>query len=88
MKLVNANVDQMPFFVIINNFGIKINAVANVKKLGNKSVCDRGFALNPSNCECECNKSCDFSEYIDYKNCNYRKRLVNELIDECNETID
>ena len=58
------------------------------KELVNKSVCDRGFALNPSNCECECNKSCHFIGYIDSKNCKYRKRLVNELIDECNETID
>ena len=44
--------------------------------------------MNPSNYECECNKSCHFIEYIDSKNCKYRKRLVNELIDECNETID
>ena len=58
------------------------------KELVNKSVCDRGFALNPSNCECECNKSCDFIECIDSKNSKYRKRLVNELIDKCNKTID
>ena len=32
MKRANANVDQMQFFVIINNVGIKINAEANVKK--------------------------------------------------------
>ena len=43
---------------------------------------------NPSNCECEYNKSCDFSEYLDYKNCICKKRLVNKLVDECNETID
>ena len=43
---------------------------------------------NPINCECECNKSCDFSEYLDYKNCICKKRLVNKLVDECKETID
>ena len=32
MKYVNANVDQMQVFVIINNAGIKKNADVNVKK--------------------------------------------------------
>ena len=26
-------------------------------------MCDKGFIWNPSNCECECDKSCDVSEY-------------------------
>ena len=43
------------------------------KKLINKRICDKGFIWNPSNCECECNKNCDFSEYLDYKNCKCRK---------------
>ena len=34
------------------------------------------------------NKSCDFSEYLDYKNCKCKKGLVNKLVEECNETID
>ena len=58
------------------------------KELIDKGICDKGFIWNPSNCECECNKSCDFSEFLDYKNCICKKRLVNELIDECTETID
>ena len=33
------------------------------KQLIDKDVCDNGFVWNPSNCECECYKSCDFSEY-------------------------
>ena len=48
----------------------------------------KGYAWNPSNCECECNKPCDFREYLDYKNCKCRKRLVNKLVEECNETTD
>ena len=28
------------------------------------------------NRKCECDKSCDFGEYLDYENCNCRKRLV------------
>ena len=32
-------------------------------------MCDKGFIWNLSNCECECDKSCDIGEYLDYKNC-------------------
>ena len=34
-----------------------------------------------------CNKSWNFSEYLDYENCKCKKRLVNKLVEECNETI-
>ena len=53
-----------------------------------KGVCDKGYAWNPSNCECECDKSCDFGEYLDYENCKCRKRLVGKLADECDGNID
>ena len=36
--------------------------------LVDKMVGDKGFSWNPSNCECECGKSCDIGEYLDYKN--------------------
>ena len=58
------------------------------KELIDKGVCDKGYAWNPSNCECECDKSCNFGEYLDYENCKCRKRLVNKLVEECNENID
>ena len=35
---------------------------------------DKGFIWNPSNCQCECDKSCDIGEYLDYKNCRCRKK--------------
>ena len=50
-----------------------INAGVNAKKLIDKDVCNIGFVWNPSNCECECYKSYDFSEYLDYKNCKCKK---------------
>ena len=53
-----------------------------------KSVCDKGYTWNPCNCECECNNSCDVGEYLDYENCKCRKRLVDKLVEECNENID
>ena len=51
-------------------------------------MCDKGFIWNPSNCECEYDKSCDIGEYLDYKNCMCRKKIVDKLIEECSENID
>ena len=51
-------------------------------------MCDKGFIWNPSNCECECDKSCDIGEYLDYKNCKCRKRLIDKLVDKRTETIE
>ena len=50
------------------------------KELIDKCVCDKGSIWNPSNCEQECDKSCDVREYLDYKNCKCRKKLVVKLI--------
>ena len=58
------------------------------KELINKGTSDKGFIWNPSNCECECDKTCDIGEYLDYENCKCRKKLVDNLIDECTGTID
>ena len=44
--------------------------------------------MNPSNCECEYDKSCDVGEYLDYSNCNCRKKLVDKLVEEYNKNID
>ena len=43
---------------------------------------------NPSNCKCECDKSWDFGEYLDYENCKCTKRLVDKLIEEYYENIE
>ena len=53
-----------------------------------KGICDKGFIWNPSNCECECDKSCDVGEYLDYENYKCRKRFVNKLVEEYTENID
>ena len=58
------------------------------KELIDKGICNKGYIWNPSNCKCQCDKSCDFSEYLDYENCKCRKRLVDKLIEECNENIE
>ena len=43
---------------------------------------------NPSNCECECDKTYDIREYLDYKNCKCRNKLVDKLVEECSENVD
>ena len=51
-----------------------------------KGVCDKGFIWNPSNCKCECDKSCDIGEYLDFENCKCRKKSVDKLVEEFTET--
>ena len=53
-----------------------------------KGSCDKGFIWNPSNCECECYKSCDVGEYLDSENWKGRKKLVDKVVGECTENID
>ena len=43
------------------------------KELIDKEVCNKGFIWNPSNCECECDKSCNISQHLDYSNCKCKK---------------
>ena len=44
------------------------------KELIGKGICDKGFIWNPSYCQYQCDKNCDFGEYLDYENCKCRKR--------------
>ena len=50
-------------------------------------ICVDAFIWNPSICECECGKSCDVGEYIDYANCKCRERLIDKIVEECSEDI-
>ena len=58
------------------------------KELIDKGVCKKGFIWNPSNCKCKCYKSCNFKEYLDYKNFTCKKRLVYKLVEECTENVE
>ena len=71
----------MKLFVTTNKDGININVDVNNKELIDKEVCDKGFIWNPSNCECECDKSCNISQYLDYSNCKCKKKLIDPLIE-------
>ena len=56
--------------------------------LVDKMVCDKGFSWNPSDCSCECDKSCGIGEYLDYKSCVCKKTLVDKLVEECSSVIE
>ena len=43
------------------------------RELIDKGVCDKGYIWNRSNCECECDKSCNIGEYLDYSSCKCKK---------------
>ena len=58
------------------------------RELTDKGVWDKRFIWNPSNCECECDNSCYVGEYLDYGNCKCRKRLVDNLVEECGENVE
>ena len=49
------------------------------KKLVDKGVSNKWYLFNPSNCDCECDKSFGIGEYLDYLNCNGRKKLIDPL---------
>ena len=64
------------------------NCRCECKELIDKGICDKVFIWNPSDCEYECDKSCDAGEYLDYANCKCRKKLVDKLVEECTKHID
>ena len=63
----------------VKNWLIKVYAIKNMLGI---------LVIVVKNDECQCDKSCDFGEYLDYENCKCRKRLVDKLIEECNENIE
>ena len=58
------------------------------KELIDKGTCDKGSIWNPSNCECEYDKSCAIGDYLEYESCKCWKKLVDKLVAECTENID
>ena len=74
-------------FVITNKGRIMINAGVNVKNWSIMVYAIKDFR-NPSNCECQCDKSCGASEYLDCESCRCRKKLVDRLAEECTENVE
>ena len=46
------------------------------------------FIWNHSTCKCECDKSCDVGENLDYVNCKCKKILIDQVFEECTEDVN
>ena len=60
----------------------------NAKNWLIKVCVNKGFIWNLRNCGCECDKSYDVGEYLDYENYKCRKKLIDKLVEGCSENID
>ena len=58
------------------------------EELIDEERCYKGLIWNPSDCNRECDKSCDIGEYLDNRNCKCRRKIVGELREECSKNID
>ena len=56
--------------------------------LVSKLACDKGYMWNTSICSCECDKYCETGQYLDYKNCVRRKKIIDNLIEQCTSIVD
>ena len=54
----------------------------------NKLVRDKGYMRNPSTCSCECDRYCETGQYLDYKNGVCRKKITDDLIEQCTSIVD
>ena len=78
------------------------SAICNDKQEWNKNKCSceckedlvsklvygKGYMWNPSTCACECDKYCEVGQYLDYNNFVCRKKLIDDLIEQCTSIVD
>ena len=50
--------------------------------------CDKGYTWNPSNCEYQCDMWCKPGQYLDYKKCVFKNKLIGRIIAECSDIIN
>ena len=50
--------------------------------------CAKGYTWNPSTCECQCDTWCKPGQYLDYKNCVCKNKLIGRLTEECTSVIN
>ena len=51
-------------------------------------TCNKGYMWNPSTCACECDMWCKPGQYLDYKKCVYKNKLIGKIISECASLIN
>ena len=50
--------------------------------------CTKGYMWNPSTCECLCDTWCKPGQYLDYKNCICKNKLIGRITEECTSIIN
>ena len=50
--------------------------------------CTKGYMWNPSTCKCQCDIWCKTGQYLDYKNCICKNKLIGRVIEECTSVIN
>ena len=50
--------------------------------------CTKGYTWNPSTCECQCDMWYKPGQYLDYKNCICKNKLIGRGIPECTSVIN
>ena len=50
--------------------------------------CDKGYTWNPSTCACDCDMWCKSGQYLDYKKCVCKNKLIGRVIAECTNIIN
>ena len=51
-------------------------------------TCNKGYIWNPSTCVCECDMWCKPGQYLDYKKCVCKNKLIGKVISECTSLIN
>ena len=50
--------------------------------------CKEGYMWNPITCSCECDLWCKQGQYLDYKNCVCKNRLIGRVTEFCSSFIN
>ena len=53
-----------------------------------RMTCNKGYMWNPSTCECQCDMWCKPGQYLDYKKCICKNKLIGKVISECTSLIN
>ena len=78
------------------------SSVCNSKHIWNSDTCrcdcnedfagiisrKKGYVWNPSTCACKCDMWCKPGQYLDYKKCLCKNKLIGKLISECTSLIN
>ena len=51
-------------------------------------TCNKRYMWNPSTCECECDMWCKPGQYLEYKKCVCKNKLIGKVISKCTSFVD